>query len=170
MTPLATRSRGTAVRSRCGDYLPRSTIVGLDLQAKDVRLGPSVHFMQADQSDTEALNAVLARFDRPDIVIDDGSHMAGHIPTTFGVLWPALRSGGLYVVEDLSTSYYPSYGGAARPTPDTGVGLAQQLVDDVQALDRAFSDWAFLGDRPAPAHEQVRSVHAYTGIVFIEKS
>lgn len=152
------------------DYLPRSTIVGIDLHPKDVQLGPSVHFMQADQSDPLALRAVLARFPQPDIVIDDGSHMAGHIPTTFEVFWPALRPGGLYVVEDLSTSYYPSYGGAATPPPDSGVGLAQGLVDDAQEQDRTFREWADMGTRPAPRHRQVQAVHAYPGIVFIEKA
>lgn len=152
------------------DYLPLSTIVGIDLEPKDVRLGPSVHFMQADQSDRDALRAVLARYPHPDIIIDDGSHMAGHITTTFEVLWPALRPGGWYVVEDLATSYYPTYGGAGTPPARSGVGLAQALVDDVQAIDRPFRDWPDMGSRPPPAHDDVCSVHTYPGIVFIEKA
>ena len=40
-----------------------------------------------------------------DLIIDDGSHYSEHIITTFGQVWPLVRSGGLYVCEDLHCSY-----------------------------------------------------------------
>jgi tetratricopeptide (TPR) repeat protein len=38
---------------------------------------------------------------RPYVVIDDGSHQADHILTSFQQLYPSLREGGHYIVEDL---------------------------------------------------------------------
>jgi demethylmacrocin O-methyltransferase len=40
-----------------------------------------------------------------DIVIDDGGHFNDGIITSFRSLWPAVRPGGFYAVEDLGCSY-----------------------------------------------------------------
>ena len=40
----------------------------------------------------------------PDIIIDDGSHIEEHQIFTFGVLFPKLKPGGVYIVEDISSS------------------------------------------------------------------
>jgi Methyltransferase domain len=152
------------------DYLPRSTIVGLDLHAKRVRLGQRVHFMQANQNDVADLAQVLERHGQPDIVIDDGSHVGEHIITSFRFLWPVLQPGGLYVIEDLSTSYYPSFGGDNPAPPTTGIGLLQSLVESVQAQDPTFVEHPEWGDRPIPVDRGVAAVHVYPGIAFIEKA
>jgi hypothetical protein len=39
-----------------------------------------------------------------DIIIDDGAHMPDAIQLSLGVLFPFLKSGGLYIVEDLITA------------------------------------------------------------------
>ena len=36
-----------------------------------------------------------------DVVVDDGSHEHRHVKTSFTELWPHLRPGGLYFIEDL---------------------------------------------------------------------
>jgi demethylmacrocin O-methyltransferase len=46
-----------------------------------------------------------------DIIIDDGSHLNNHIIETFKFLFPLLADNGIYVAEDLQTSYWESYGG-----------------------------------------------------------
>ena len=127
-------------------------------------------FEQADQSRPEALQRIVEKQGRPDIVIDDGSHVGEHIHASFAYFWPLLPSGGLYVVEDLSTSYYPSFGGA-DPSPDTsGVGLARQLADDLQARDVTFVLHPEWGSRVAPRYSNVAAVHVYPGIFFVEKA
>ncbi len=40
-----------------------------------------------------------------DIGIDDGSHIWCHQILAFERLWPAIKRGGLYVIEDVLTSY-----------------------------------------------------------------
>lgn len=44
-----------------------------------------------------------------DIVVDDGSHVSLEIVKTFRNLWPRLRPGGYYVVEDLRCTHDPLY-------------------------------------------------------------
>jgi len=60
-----------------------------------------------DQADREALDEIVAReFDRPiDLVIDDASHVYEPTRASFETLFPYLRRGGLYIIEDWAWSY-----------------------------------------------------------------
>jgi len=41
-----------------------------------------------------------------DIIIDDGSHIPRHQLVSFSALFPFVRPGGVYVIEDIESSYY----------------------------------------------------------------
>jgi hypothetical protein len=153
------------------DYLLRSKIVGIDLHPKEFALGRRVAFAQADQNNPEQLQAVVDEHGAPDVVIDDGSHIGRHIVASFRHLWPLVRSGGLYVVEDLSTSYSPEFEGGHPISEDSGVGLARTLMNELQADDPAFAMYPLLASPPEPKFGGgVSAVHAYPGILFVEKS
>jgi hypothetical protein len=151
------------------DYFPRSTVVGLDLHRKDIELGDRVRFVQGNQADAADLaRTVDALGGPPNIVIDDGSHLAGHAEASFQYLFPLMPPRSLYVIEDLHTSYWEGWGGGL-PAPDsTAVGLTRRLVDEVQARDEMFERKR---DRARPVQEldSVGSLHVYPGIAFIEK-
>jgi predicted O-methyltransferase YrrM len=55
-----------------------------------------------DQKDSVRLPEIVGdEFDEPlDLVIDDGSHMLEETKSSFEMLYPLLRPGGLYVIED----------------------------------------------------------------------
>ncbi|KAL1496338.1 hypothetical protein AB1Y20_016294 [Prymnesium parvum] len=42
-------------------------------------------------------------------IIDDGSHFNSHILTTFDALWPTLRPGGVYFIEDLQLGRHTAW-------------------------------------------------------------
>lgn len=53
----------------------------------------------------------MARYAGPfDIVVDDGGHFMEDVILSFKTLLPHVRAGGMYVVEDLHTSYWTSHG------------------------------------------------------------
>ena len=87
-------------------YFPFGSIVAADIVPK-----PELGFGRArirtlDQS-SEADLARLRREEAPfHIIIDDGSHLNAHQVFTFGQLWDALRDDGVYVVEDVQTSFW----------------------------------------------------------------
>ncbi len=151
------------------DYFCRSNIVGVDLYEKQIRLGPRVRFIRADQSSPAELQNVIDQVGNPDVVIDDGSHIGEHIVTTFRTLFPSVAPGGVYVIEDLATSYYASHRGGHPPPPISGIGLLQSLVSSVQASDTTFERYPEWGPAPTPELPGVRAVHVYPGIAFIEK-
>jgi hypothetical protein len=150
------------------DYFVRSTIVGIDLHDKDIAWGDRVKFLQADQNDPAQLQIAVESYGRPDVVIDDGSHVGAHVLTSFETLWPQLNAGGVYIVEDLLTSYNPDYGGA-EPVPQvSAIALIQQLVDEVQWADPTRQKWG--GRTRPPRFEDLSAVHTYPGIAFFEKA
>ncbi len=83
------------------DYFPRAIIVGLDIQPDCKQHEGGRRLVEiVSQADTAALRQIGARY-TPTIIIDDGSHRADHIRASFETLYPALREGGLYIVEAL---------------------------------------------------------------------
>ena len=105
-------------------FFPFGTIVACDIQPKPMLAGRRRHIYRTDQSSATDL-AVLAEREGPfDIVIDDGSHLSAHQIFTFHELFPALRLDGIYVIEDVQTSYWPGkigateWDGAMMDTPE----------------------------------------------------
>lgn len=115
------------------------------------------------QDDPDFLLACAAELGAPlDIVLDDGSHVGQHQWTSFRTLFPLVEDGGLYVIEDLHTSYWADYGGGASE-PTSGVGLVRALIDDMHA-------WYHESPELTPAKESIAGIHVYDSMVFIEKS
>jgi predicted O-methyltransferase YrrM len=82
-----------------------------------------------DQSDREALVALVdrARGDRPlDLVVDDASHLLDPTIASFDALFPRLRPGGVFVIEDWSADYRTAQE-LARSIPADRPDFAQQL-------------------------------------------
>lgn len=86
-------------------------------------------FIMGDQTDADLWHRLLNNI-RFDVVIDDGSHMSNGIITSFEALWPFVRSGGLYIVEDLRCSYLDGYAVAGWPTQ---MNWVKGLMDDINA-------------------------------------
>jgi len=94
-------------------YFPKAQVTGVDVVSKTnpwntpgSNPDPRYRFCQGDQSCTTFWACFLADFGKDwDIIIDDGGHYSNQIITTFQCLWPELRPGGLYAIEDLGVSY-----------------------------------------------------------------
>jgi tetratricopeptide (TPR) repeat protein len=86
-------------------FFPKATIIGVDInESCRAFAGDRVEVEIGSQADPEFL-ARLARTYHPDVIIDDGSHQAEHILLTFDRLFPFLKPGGFYIMEDLHLHY-----------------------------------------------------------------
>ncbi len=112
---------------------PHATIVGIDILPEwktfeedqiEVRIGR--------QEDTELLRSIVDEFGAPDIVLDDGSHMMSHMLRTFEFLYPKVTKNGVYMVEDLHTSYWEEYEGGFRRM-GTFIERCKELLDELNA-------------------------------------
>ena len=92
---------------------PEAQIVGVDINPECARFAePGVEIGdRATRPTRRPHRALRSRFGEFDIVIDDGGHRMDQQVTTFRELYRAVKEGGLYVAEDLHTSYHPDFGG-----------------------------------------------------------
>ena len=84
------------------NFLPRSEIFGLDI-ASDTQFSdePRIHTYLCDSTDADQTAGFLCQIThQPDLIVDDGSHDVNAQIKTLKNFLPALRDGGLYVVED----------------------------------------------------------------------
>ncbi|GAA3507443.1 class I SAM-dependent methyltransferase [Streptomyces showdoensis] len=148
-------------------FFPRGEVFGLDLYDKTALTEPRITALVGDQNDPEYLTAMAREHGPFDLVIDDGSHVNEHVRTSFRTLFPLVRPGGLYVIEDLQTAYFGDFGGSSGGVagPDTSLGLVKELIDDLH--HREHRDPAV--SRPTVTQATVTGVHAYHNLVFVEK-
>ena len=96
------------------DYFPAARIFGIDIVDSTKHDAGRVKTLVADQGKREDLAKVIATTGGAfDIVLDDGGHRMDQQQISFGVLFPAVKSGGLYIIEDIHTSFpelYLDYG------------------------------------------------------------
>lgn len=148
-------------------YFRRGLIYGLDIFDKSPLDEPRIRTFRGDQSDPASLEAVAGAIGPIDIIVDDGSHMSEHVITSFTTLFPRLSDGGLYVIEDLQTSYWPGWnGGRSDPDdPGTSVGFLKTLADGLHHQDRPAAAAAALGG----IEKHVRGLHFYRNLAIVEK-
>jgi hypothetical protein len=72
-----------------------------------------------------------------DIIIDDGSHINSHQIETFKILFPKLKSGGYYFIEDVQTSYYLSDGGDGfyLNNKKTAINFFKTMIDRMHQVE-----------------------------------
>ena len=130
------------------DYFPFARIVGVDIlpSAKQYE-GERVRVELADQGNLEHLAEIAVAHGPFDLIIEDGSHMWEHQTTTLRALFPFLRNGGHYIVEDLQTNYgalEASYRGLASRSCMDFLKSWLDLHVAGEALDRAGIEDPFL--------------------------
>lgn len=85
------------------EYLPKGDIHAVDIVPASQLDNERIHTYIADQGDKKSLEALIQSFGKRefDFIIDDGSHHPDHQQLTLNMLFPLLRSGGVYFIEDL---------------------------------------------------------------------
>jgi hypothetical protein len=113
------------------EYFYRSEIVGIDINPDCKQYeGERISVEIGSQDDAAFLTSVNSTYGDFDLILDDGSHLNSHVIKSFDVLFPLLKSGGTYVVEDVLTSYLPDYEGGFRQE-NTSMEYFKRLADDV---------------------------------------
>ena len=149
------------------DYFPFGQIYGLDLYDKTSLQEPRIRIFQGDQSDPEALRRVTGATGDLDVIIDDGSHRNEHVVRTFELLFPRLKAGGLYFVEDTQTSYWPRYGGSSENLQQapTLMNFFKHRVDNIHFPELILKN----APEPDIYDRHIVGVHFSRGLIVIEK-
>ena len=147
-------------------YFPLGEIFSIDIYDKRNLQEKRIRIFQGDQSDSEFLLKLVNEIGFLDIVIDDGSHINSHVIKSFEILFPYVKDGGLYIIEDLETSYRESYGGDSNnlDNPNTSMNFFKSLVDIVNYQDYKIPNIRMIGYEP-----HFYGFHFYKNLIIIEK-
>ncbi len=103
-------------------------VVGIDIDQACLKFEKAnIKVYIGDQADVSFLERVSREAGPFDIIIDDGGHMMSHNIISFETLFPLLSDGGVYVIEDLHTSYWPAF----QNYPQTTVSFLKNRIDDL---------------------------------------
>ena len=117
------------------EYFPNAQVIGVDIKPNLTSLAEErVAIRIGDQGDQDFLASLIAEAAPFDLVLDDGSHQFDDQRDTLLALWPHIKPGGIYVVEDVHTSYRPKYSGALGQE-GTFMEFAKRFLDDVHVKE-----------------------------------
>ncbi len=147
-------------------YFPFGRITSVDIHDKSLLQERRIRIYQGSQADRAFMEQVVAEAGPFDIIIDDGSHINAHVIESFRILFPTLKTGGIYVVEDLQTSYWDDFGGSSTELndPNTSMGFFKGLVDGLNHAEILRPDHV-----PTYFDRHIRSMHFYHNLLFIHK-
>ncbi len=122
-----------------------------------------------DQADQDRLRAIVAEDlagEPIDLVIDDASHVYGPTVASFEVLFPMVRPGGLYIIEDwtaddwlqvMFVNVIEHRDPMARAVSDQWLG--EIVAEEGNVAGQFFRRWVAAGlrDPSSPHHEPIRA-------------
>jgi hypothetical protein len=83
---------------------PKAQIMGFDIDQRCQEYQEDqITIYTGDQSNGDQLGIIA--FEQLDIVIDDGSHKSEDQRASFEALWPRVKPGGIYLIEDCHERY-----------------------------------------------------------------
>jgi Methyltransferase domain len=129
---------------------------------------PNIRIFTGDQGDSVFMKRlryeILLRERRIDLVIDDGGHTMKQQKTSINMLYPSISKNGMYICEDLHTSYWKEYGGGLGPINGrrSFITYAKHLIDYLNASH-------IRGAKSDPFTLSTDSLHFYDSMLVIEK-
>lgn len=169
------------------DYFHNSNIYGIDIDPKNKEYEQErIEIFIGNQADGPFLNEVIKKVGKFDIIIDDGSHVNTLTLESWKHLFPHLKSGGIYVIEDMVCSYQNLDDFQVRKKASMnkhwwGMHLLPETVsynNNRKDLDNFFAERIFnmdIGANPrwrdfyGASHPELESITFYSQLCFMEK-
>lgn len=148
-------------------------IYGVDIDPKCKELfndKDNVTIFIGDQSDKNFWQEIKSQVSYFDIIIDDGGHTMKQQITSFECLFDYVSEDGVYLVEDVHTSYWPSHGGGLG-NKGSFIEVAKNLIDHLNAQHWSNNPRAQRSGVPQDLYFRnvTNSMHFYDSIVVLEK-
>lgn len=158
------------------EYFTHADLHFMDIDFGRIRyISDRSHYHLCNQESPEELQEFIAASGGNfDIIIDDGGHTMNQQITSFQMLFPHIKSGGMYIIEDLHTSYWSSYGGGDSSAQNT-ITFLKSLIDEVNFIGQLTQRASHLAIHPSITAElniyqkEIYSMHFYDSLVVIIK-
>jgi len=142
----------------------QANIYGVDIDPRCKQFEEDgIKIFIGDQADRLFLNEIRREIGPIDILIDDGGHEMEQQKITFLELFDSVTDDGIYLCEDLHTSYWPNHGGAFG-APGTFIEYSKGMIDAINAYHSESANLV-----PDKYTETIKSITYYDGMVFFEK-
>ncbi len=159
------RTLGGESLAMWADYFPDGQITGIDNVEKRLNLNPRIKVFHGSQEDLVFLNRVCSERGPFDIVVDDGSHFPKHMLISFNAIFPFMADGGIYVIEDMQTAFWPDFGGSVLHGGDV-LKFARTVIECLNHAEIETVEQR----RSFPAYaKKIRSFRAFHNLLVIEK-
>lgn len=148
------------------DYFgPKAKITAVDINPNCRQLETDkVKVFIGDQGDRRFLRELREQIPPIDILIDDGGHSMRQQIATFEELFPHVAPHGIYLCEDLHTSYWWQWGGGYRRRRSF-IEYSKQMIDWLNAFHSRQPRKLGVSDFT----RSVDSLHFYDSVLVIEK-
>jgi hypothetical protein len=142
-----------------------ATIWGIDIDPRCKSLeDENTPILIGSQEDPQFLRSIIDKIGMIDILIDDGGHTQDQQIISFEELYKYVNpDGGIYLCEDVHTSYMNVYGGGHQRN-NTFIEYSKLLVDQLNAH---YSEQSSLQINDIT--RTTNSIHFYDSIVVFEK-
>jgi len=144
---------------------PQARIYGIDINPECRECSEDrVEILIGNQEDREFLRSVPKKIPKIDILIDDGGHTMKQQITTFEELYLHVDANGVYLCEDLHTSYWDDYQGGFQRR-GTFIEYSKNFIDWINAWHSREPKKLAVSNFTRATH----SLHYYDSILVIEK-
>ena len=144
---------------------PNAKIFGIDINPHCKKLQEEqIEIFIGDQEDRGFLKALAEKIPRIDILIDDGGHTMKQQINTYEELFSYIDRNGVYLCEDLHTSYWPEWGGGYKKR-GTFIEYSKNFIDFINAWHSVQTSKLSVTDFTKSVH----SLHYYDSVLVIEK-
>jgi len=144
---------------------PQARIYGIDINPECKNLEEdNITIFIGSQADRKFLRDIKNKIPQIDILIDDGGHTMSQQIITFEELYDHVKPDGIYLCEDLHTSYWLEYGGGYNRR-GTFIEYSKGLIDQLNAFHSEQGRF-----KPTPFTKSAQSMHFYDSILVIEKA
>ena len=143
-------------------------LYGVDIDQRCLRIprmlnASNIQINIGDQSDRNFWRKYLNDKPKFDIVIEDGGHTMIQQIVTFEEVFGHVAENGVYLCEDLHTSYQSKYGGGYKKN-DTFIEYSKNFIDGINSHHSGGIPEKFRKIR-----ENTKSIHHYESVVVLEK-
>lgn len=142
----------------------KARIIGVDINPKCQELQEKgIEIYIGDQEDGNFLRQLMEKVGPVDVVIEDGGHTMKQQINTFEEVFPKVREGGVFLIEDLHTSYWKEYGGGYKKS-GTFIEYSKNIMDDINAWHSKDKRL-----RVTKNTKSIKAMHVYDSIIVFDK-